>query len=189
MTAIALRPLAVMAAMVALLAAAPALAQSACPGRLSANAFAPIPRNAAIAVPDRPGGSPNERRLRDAVLAALRGTGRPVSADAPFVLSWRGGVSQEGGSGRGFADTMQDRTFREGDDLSWAHDAPRFGGRQMPTLRVSGLVELRERASNRVVWTAVLSCERHGTDDEALFGHLANAVAPLIGQTLAGRPF
>ena len=36
--------------------APPALAQSACPGRLSANAFAPVPRDAAIAVPDRAGG-------------------------------------------------------------------------------------------------------------------------------------
>lgn len=170
------------------LGAAPALAQSPCPGRLSANAFAPVPRNAAIAVPDR-AGTENERRLREAVLAALRTSGRQVSADAPYVLSWRGGVSQEGGSQRGFADTMQDRSFRQGDDLSWAQEAPRMGGRRMPTLRVSGLVELRERASNRVVWSAVLSCERHGLDDEALFGHLANAVAPLIGQGIAGRPF
>jgi hypothetical protein len=175
-------------ALLAGLAATPALAQSACPGRLSANAFAPVPRNAAIAVPDREG-TANERRLRGAVLAALRGAGRQVTPDAPYILSWRGGISQEGGSARGFADTMQDRSFREGDDLSWAHDVPRFGGREMPTLRVSGIVELRERASNRVVWTAVLSCERQGTDDEALFGHLANAVAPLIGQPVAGRPF
>lgn len=172
-----------------LLGTAPALAQSPCPGRLSANAFAPVARDAAIAVPERARGSPSEMRLREAVLAALRGTGRQVRADAPFILSWRGGISQEGGSARGFADTMQDRTFREGDDLSWAHDVPRFGGRQMPTLRVSGLVELRERASGRVVWSAVLSCERHGTDDAALFGHLAGAVAPLIGQPVAGRPF
>ena len=68
-------------------------------------------------------------------------------------------------------------------------NVPRAGGRQIPTLRVSGVVELRERSSNRVVWTAVLSCERRGTDDVALFAHLANAVAPWIGQPLAGRPF
>lgn len=175
-------------AALAALAATPALAQSACPGRLSANAFAPVPRNAAIAVPDR-AGTENERRLRNAVLAALRTNGREVSANAPYVLSWRGGVSQEGGSTRGFADTMQDRSFRDGDDLSWAQDAPRMGGRRLPTLRVSGLVELRERASNRVVWSAVLTCERQGVDDEAMFGQLANAVAPVIGQGVAGRPF
>jgi hypothetical protein len=35
----------------------------------------------------------------------------------------------------------------------------------------------------------VLTCERHGADDEALFAHLANAVAPWLGQSLAGRPF
>jgi hypothetical protein len=179
----------IMLAALLLLGATPTFAQSACPGRLSANAFAPVPRDAAIAVPDRAGGSPNEGRLREAILAALRGSGRQVRADAPFILSWRGGISQEGGSARGFGDTMQDRTFREGDDLTWAHDVPRFGGRQMPTLRVSGIVELRERASGRVVWTAVLSCERHGTDDQVLFGHLATAVAPLIGQSVAGRPF
>jgi hypothetical protein len=64
-----------------------------------------------------------------------------------------------------------------------------MGGRRIPTLRVSGTIELRERSSNRVVWTAVLTCERHGADDDALFAHLANAVAPWLGQSLAGRPF
>jgi hypothetical protein len=177
------------AAVAAMLAAAPALAQSPCPGRLSANSFAPVPRDAAIAVPDR-AGTENERRLRAAVLAALRSNGREVSATAPYILSWRGGISAEGGGGRGFSDTLQGRSFRDSDDLSWAHDLPRAGrGREVPTLRVSGVVDLRERASGRVVWTAVLSCERHGADDAALFGHLANAVAPWIGRPLAGRPF
>ncbi|MBP0465293.1 hypothetical protein J5Y09_15315 [Roseomonas sp. PWR1] len=168
--------------------AAPAFAQDTCPGRLSANAFAPVPRTAAIAVPDR-AQSENERRMRAAVLGALATSGRRVAADAPYILSWRGGVSTEGDNFGGFADTMQDRTFREGDDLSWAHDAPRMGGRRVASVRVSGVVELRDRASGRVVWTAVLSCTRHGTDDEALFAHLANAVAPWIGQAVAGRPF
>lgn len=183
-------PLAALALMVGALAAAPAaVAQSACPGRISANAFAPVPRDAAIAVPDRPGGSPNEMRLRRAVLAALQGSGRRVAPDAPFILSWRGGVSAEGDNFGGFGDTMQDRSFRDSDDLSWAQNVPRAGGRRVPVLRVSGVVELRDRAANRVIWTAVVTCERHGTDDEALFGHLANAVAPLIGQSVAGRPF
>lgn len=168
--------------------AAPVLAQSVCPGRLSANVFAPIPRDAAIAVPNRTQ-TENERRLRGAVLGALAGVGRRVADDAPYVLSWRGGISAEGDNFGGFADTMQGRTFRESDDLSWTSEVPRMGGRRVPTLRVSGVVELRERASGRVVWTAVLSCQRHGTDDEALFGHLATAVAPLIGQPAAGRPF
>ena len=186
MTAIARLPL----ALAALLLAAPAaLAQSVCPGRISANAFAPVPTGAAVAVPDRRGGSPNEMRLRDAVLAALQRNGRRVAADAPFILSWRGGVSAEGDNFGGFGDTMQGRSFRDSDDLSWAQNAPRAGGRRVPVLRVSGVVELRDRAANRVVWTAVITCERHGTDDEALFAHLAGAVAPLIGQSAAGRPF
>jgi hypothetical protein len=190
MTAIARIPLVAIALLfVALAAALPALAQSACPGRISANAFAPVARDAAIAVPDRAGGSPNEQRLRRAVLAALQGSGRRVAADAPFILSWRGGVSAEGDNFGGFGDTLQDRSFRDSDDLSWAQNVPRAGGRRIPVLRVSGVVDLRERASNRVVWTAVITCERHGTDDEALFGHLATAVAPLIGQSVAGRPF
>lgn len=167
---------------------APAAAQSVCPGRLSANAFAPVPRNAAIAVPDRTQ-TENERRLRAAVLGALVNAGRRVDANAPYILSWRGGISPEGDNFGGFSDTLQDRAFRDSDDLSWTHDVPRMGGRRVPTLRVSGIVELRERSTNRVVWTAVLSCERHGTDDAALFAHLANAVAPWIGQSLAGRPF
>lgn len=170
------------------LAAGPALAQSVCPGRISANAFAPVPRDAAIAVPDR-AQTENERRLRAAVLGALAGAGRRVDANALYILSWRGGISAEGDNFGGFADTMQGRTFREGDDLTWAHDMPRMGGRRIPTLRVSGIVDLRDRASGRVVWTAVLSCERHGTDDAALFSHLAGAIAPWIGQSLAGRPF
>ena len=170
------------------LSAAPALAQSACPGRLSANAFAPVPRDAAIAVPNRTQ-TENERRLRGAVLGALANAGRRVDANAPYILSWRGGISAEGDNFGGFSDTLQGRSFRESDDLSWTQDVPRMGGRRIPTLRVSGTIELRERSSNRVVWTAVLTCERHGADDDALFAHLANAVAPWLGQSLAGRPF
>lgn len=186
MPAIARIPLALA---VLLLATPAARAQSVCPGRISANAFAPVPRDAAIAVPDRAGGSPSEQRLRRAVVAALQGSGRRVAADAPFILSWRGGISAEGDNFGGFGDTMQGRSFRDSDDLSWAQNVPRAGGRRVPVLRVSGTVELRDRAANRVVWTAVVTCERHGTDDEALFGHLAGAVAPLIGQSAAGRPF
>lgn len=177
-------------ALAILLFAAPAaLAQSVCPGRISANAFAPVPRDAAIAVPDRAGGSPSEQRLRRAIVAAVQGNGRRVAADAPFTLSWRGGVSAEGDNFGGFGDTMQGRSFRDSDDLSWAQNVPRAGGRRVPVLRVSGTVELRDRAANRVVWTAVITCERHGTDDEALFAHLAGAVAPVLGQSAAGRPF
>ena len=54
-----------------LMTAAPALAQSPCPGQISANVFAPVPRDAAIAVPDRTGGGPTESALKQAVLAAL----------------------------------------------------------------------------------------------------------------------
>jgi hypothetical protein len=168
--------------------ALPAAAQSVCPGRLSANAFAPVPRHAAIAVPDR-AQTASERALREAVLGALANAGRRVDPNAPYILSWRGGISAEGDNYGGFSDRLQDRAFRESDDLSWAQEVPRMGGRRVPTLRVSGVVELRERSTNRVVWTAVLSCERHGTDDAALFAHLANAVAPWLGQSLAGRPF
>ncbi len=177
----------VFAAMLAL-AALPAAAQGVCPGRVSANAFAPVPRDAAIAVPDR-AGSPNEQRLRAAVLAALQRGGRRVAADAPYIISWRGGVSAEGDNFGGFADTLQGRSFRDSDDLTWAQNVPRAGGRRVPVLRVSGVVDLRERSSGRVVWTAVITCERSGADDEALFAQLANAVVPLIGQSAAARPF
>lgn len=176
------------AALLAAGLAGQAAAQSSCPGSVSAHAFAPVPPNAAIAVPDR-AQTPNERLLRGAVLAALQANNRRVAADAPYILSWRGGVSAEGDNFGGFGDTMQGRSFREGDDLSWVPEVPRMGGRRVPVLRVNGIVELRERASNRVVWSAMLSCQRHGTDDQALFNQLANAVAPLIGQSVAGRPF
>ncbi len=172
-----------------LLGAGPAFAQSACPGRISANAFAPVPRDATVAVPDRAGGSPNERALRDAVLGALANAGRRVDADAPFILSWRGGTSIEGDNFGGFNDRTSGRTFRESDDITWTQNVPRAGGRNVPTLRVSGSIDLRERATQRVVWTAVITCNRQGRDDAALFAHLANAVVPLIGQPAAGRPF
>ena len=112
-----------------------------------------------------------------------------MAADAPYVISWRGGVSAEGDNFGGFAHTMQGRSFRDSDDLTWAQNVPRAGGRRVPVLRVNGLVDLRERSSGRVVWTAVLSSERSGADDEALFAHLAGAVVPLIGQSTAARPF
>lgn len=168
---------------------APAFAQSACPGRISANVFAPVPANAAIAVPDRPGGSPNERALRDAVLAALANAGRRVEATAPYILSWRGGTSIEGDNFGGFNDRASGRTFRDSDDITWTQNVPRAGGRTVPTLRVSGSIDLRERASGRVVWSGVITCNRAGRDDAALFAFLANAVVPHIGQPAAGRPF
>lgn len=172
-----------------LLGALPAFAQSACPGRISANVFAPVPRDAAVAVPDRPGGSPNDRALREAVLGALANHGRRVDANAPYILSWRGGTSIEGDNFGAPQDNRPGRTFRESDDISWAQNVPRAGGRSIPTIRVSGTVDLRERATQRIVWTGVITCTRQGQDDRGLFGFLANAVVPYIGQPAAGRPF
>lgn len=181
-----LRPLIVAAL---LFGAAPAFAQSACPGRISANVFAPVPANAAVAVPDRAGGGPNDRMLREAVLGALANAGRRVDANAPYILSWRGGTSIEGDNFGGFNDRTSGRTFRESDDITWSQNVPRAGGRAVPTLRVSGTVDLRERATQRIVWSAVITCNRQGRDDASLFAFLANAVVPHIGQAAAGRPF
>lgn len=172
-----------------LLGAAPAFAQSPCPGRISANVFAPVPRDAAIAVPDRPGGGPNDRMLREAVLGALANAGRRVDANAPYILSWRGGTSIEGDNFGAMQDDRPGRTFRESDDITWTHNVPRMGGRTVPTLRVSGTIDLRERTTQRIVWTAFITCNRQGRDDRALFAFLANAVAPHLGQPAAGRPF
>ncbi|MBR0652615.1 hypothetical protein GXW78_23360 [Roseomonas terrae] len=172
-----------------LFGATPAFAQSACPGRISANVFAPVPRDAAVAVPERPGGGPNDRRLREAVLGALATAGRRVDANAPYILSWRGGTSIEGDNFGGFNDRSSGRTFRESDDISWTQNVPRAGGRNVPTIRVSGTVDLRERATQRIVWTAVITCSSQARDDASLFTFLANAVMPHIGQAAAGRPF
>ena len=171
------------------LGATPAVAQSVCPGRISAQAFSPVPRDAAIAVPDRPGGSANERALRGAVLGALANAGRRVDPNGPFILSWRGGITAEGDNFGGFNDRSSGRTFRESDDITWTQDVPRMGGRTVPTVRVTGTVDLRERSTQRIVWTAFINCNRQGRDDAALFGFLANAVAPHIGQPASGRPF
>ena len=86
--------------------------------------------------------------------------------------------------------------FQDSDDLSWVQDVPRLGrrgggggGGAPGTVRLNGVVELRERATGRVVWTAVISCDRNGNDQGALIGTLAAAVVPLIGQTVGGRSF
>jgi hypothetical protein len=175
------------------LATGPAVAQGgACPGHLSATALSPVPRDAvygiALANDDATG-----RALRDRLFAALRASGHRVGEPATHVLSWRGSVSTgNGGGGRGndpfgFRDADNNR---DSDDLGWMQDVSRTGRRgAVPVRRLNGSVELRDRASGRVVWTAILSCDRQGDDQAALIGTLVGAVVPAIGQTVAGRAF
>ncbi|TDH62202.1 hypothetical protein E2C06_12485 [Dankookia rubra] len=175
----------------ALLPAGQALAQAACPGHLSATALAPVPREAVYGIALR-NDDATGRALRDRVFAALRAAGHRVGEPATHVLSWRGSLSADGGRGGG-ADPFSFRDAdnnRDGDDLGWMRDVPRNRrGGAAPVRRLNGNVELRERASGRVVWTAVLSCDRQGDDQAALIGTLVGAVVPVIGQTVAGRAF
>lgn len=172
--------------------AAPAMAQHPCPGYVTANAMGAVPRNTPITIS---GNADNdaERRLRDSVAIALQRAGHPVTDDAPFLLSWRGGVSQEGlgrTHSRGVADTFSGSIFHDSDDLHWMQDVPRTSQRQQRgPARLSGFVELRDRQTRRVVWTAVVSCERQGFDQAALFGVLTGAVVPLIGRSANAQRF
>jgi hypothetical protein len=174
--------------------AAPAAAQHPCPGHISATALRPVPRDATFGIALR-GDEDIERALRDRTLAALRESERRVAEAPSHVLSWRGGLSMNGAASaplpslHGPADSFQDS-----DDLRWMQDVPRLGrrgagGGAPGTVRLNGVVELRERASGRVVWTALLSCDRHGDDRAALIATLVGAVVPLIGQTVGGRSF
>lgn len=176
-----------------LLGMAPAAAQHPCPGQISATALRPVPADAryGIALSDD---GPTQRQLRDTLFALLRRTGHQVGDPPTHVLSWRGGLNAAGGgrSGLGTDLLFNERdSFHDSDDLHWMQDVPRTRRAAPPPAdrRLSGSVELREVASGRVVWTAVLSCQRQGDDQTALIGALAAAVVPVIGQTVSGRPF
>lgn len=174
-----------------LLPAGGALAQAACPGHLSATALSPVPRDAVYGIALR-NDDATGRALRDQLFAALRASGRKVGEPATHVLSWRGGMSDGfGGGGRNDPFSFRDAdNNRDGDDLGWMQDVPRNARRGgPPARRLNGTVELRDRATGRVVWTAVLSCDRQGDDQAALIGTLVGAVVPVIGQTVGGRAF
>ena len=174
------------------LATGPAVAQGgACPGHLSATALSPVPRDAVYGIALR-NDDATGRALRDQLFAALRARGHRVGEPATHMLSWRGSLSTDG-IGRGGSDPFSFRDSdnnRDGDDLGWMQDVPRNARRGGPPVRrLNGSVELRDRTSGRVVWTAVLSCDRQGDDQAALIGTLVGAVVPAIGQTVAGRAF
>ena len=172
--------------------AAPAMAQHPCPGYVTANAMGAVPRNTPITISGN-ADNESERRLREAVVVALQRAGHRVTEDAPFLLSWRGGVSQDGlgrPNSRGVADMFSGSIFHDSDDLHWMQDVPRMSQRpKRGPARLSGFVELRDRESRRVVWTAVVSCERQGFDQAALFGVLTSAVVPLIGRSANAQRF
>ncbi len=175
----------------ALLPAGEALAQPACPGHLSATALQPVPRDAAYGIA-LSSDDATSRALREQVFAALRTAGKRVGEPATHVLSWRGSIGTNGAAGRTpdpFRFDDSDR-FHDSDDLHWMQDVPRIARRgASPVRRLNGSVELRDRATGRVVWTAVISCDRQGNDQAALIGTLVGAVVPVIGQTVAGRAF
>ncbi|NOG70664.1 hypothetical protein HJG45_09805 [Roseicella sp. DB1501] len=179
----------------ALLGPGAALAQNACPGHLSATTLAPLPHGAVLGIALR-NDDATGRALRDATEAALRRAGYRLGEPATHRLSWRGGLSTPGG-GRSGNDPFSFRDADnnpDGDDLSWMRDlsSPRSSSRRRggaPPQRLTGSVELRDRATGRVIWTAVLSCDRQGSDQAALIRTLVGAVVPAIGETVAGRAF
>jgi len=182
-------PMAILAAM---LAAAPAAAQTACPGRISATALRPLPADAVIGT-RLADDAPLQVALRDRLLAALRQAGRRVGDSPTHLLSWRGSLGGAGGAGGAGNDLLwseRDR-FQDSDDLSWMRTVPRARrpGGATAALRLNATVELREAAGGRVIWTAILSCERRGDDQAALIATLVGAVVPILGETVSGRAF
>lgn len=173
-----------------------AAAQPACPGSLSSTALRPVPADAVYGAALRTD-SADQELLRDQLFAALRRAGKRVGDPPTHVISWRGGVASGGGTGGlSTADRLfNDRdAFQDSDDLRWMRDVPRNprrgGGGGMGPIRLSGSVELREVASGRVIWTAVLSCQRDPMASQAaLAATLVGAVVPAIGQTVGGRGF
>lgn len=181
--------LAGIAALATLLAAPAARAQHPCPGHVSATALRPVPATASIMLGGR-ADSEAERGVRAAVTEALRRSGHPVAEQADYVLSWRGGMVREDAAGAGPMLFAEPDNFHDSDDLHWMQDVPRMSQRpQRGPARLSGFVELRDRESRRVVWTAVVSCERQGFDQAALFGVLTSAVVPLIGRSANAQRF
>jgi hypothetical protein len=177
-----------------LLLAAPARAQHPCPGHLSATALGAVPANATFGAA-LGSDTPVQMALRDRLFEALRRAGQRVGDPPTHVLSWRGGLSQgfAGGAGTSRADLLFDdrNSFQDSDDLHWMQDVPRTrrAPRAPAALRLNATVELRDVRSGRVVWVAVLSCDRQGEDQGALIGTLVGAVVPAIGQTVSARPF
>jgi hypothetical protein len=166
----------------------PAAAQHPCPGHISATALRPLPTGASFGVALS---SDDELQLalRDHVLAALRGAGRRVAEPPSHVFSWRGGLSRDGMDAAPRSLYGPVDSFRDSDDLRWMQELPRSRRPSAQPVRLNAVVELRERESGRVVWTAVISCERRGGDRAALMAALTGAVIPVIGQSAAARPF
>ncbi len=177
-------------------AAAPARAQHPCPGHISATALRPLPADASFGIA-LASDEEVQRALRQAALGALRAAGRRVAERedaATHLLSWRGGLGTNGEAPSVPSLYGPIDSFHDSDDLHWMQDVPRGRAagraRSAARLRLTGVVELHERASGRVAWVAVLSCDRRATGDrDALIGALVGAVVPLIGQSASGRPF
>jgi hypothetical protein len=172
-------------ALALLLMPALAGAQSLCPGHVSASAAAAIPAGARIDLQLNNDG-PTQLRVREVVRAGLRERGFVVAERPDFTLAWRGRAASPGSGG--FEIDSRDM-FRESDDFAWLGGAPRVArptARPAPAMRLNAVLEAREAATRRVVWTAVISCERRGTDEE-LARYLTGVLVPLIGRTVSGQ--
>jgi hypothetical protein len=172
-------------ALALLLAPGIAGAQSLCPGHVSASAAAAIPAGARMDLQLNNDG-PTQLRVREVVRTALRERGFQVAERPDFVLAWRGRAAMGGGGG--FEIETRDM-FRESDDFGWLGGAPhvvRRDPRPAPSIRLNAVLELREAATRHVVWTAVVSCDRQGTDEQ-LARYLTGVLVPLIGRTVSGQ--
>jgi len=165
-------------------------AQHPCPGHLSATALEPVPAGSLFGttLSDE---SPTQHLLRERLFESLRATGHKLGDPPTHLLSWRGILGTSGVAG-GLADRLQHDmgSHHDSDDLRWMQALPRSRLHAAPAARwLHAVVELRARESEHVVWIAVLSCERHGSDPEALAETLIGAVVPAIGHTVTIQPF
>jgi len=175
-----------------LLAPLPALAQGACPGRISSTVLGTVPSLAMLTV-QVPGDDQANQSFQRSMIAALRRSGFTIGAPPTHVLTWRGDINArsrpdplrtEQFSGRGSTPS------RGLDDLGWMQGVPRLErGAGSAVSRIEGSVELRDVSSGRVIWSAQLTCARAGSNDAALVGTLVGVIVPTIGQTVRNREF
>jgi hypothetical protein len=183
--------------------ALPAAAQSlVCPGRISARIGGEMPDKAAMLLAVKvPGDREIEVAFRRALFAALRRNDYIMGVPPTHFLIWQGNISRPPiGAPPPKAErplVREEQLGRETGEIVALPGMPTLDRDAMSfrpdTLRIEGLVQLRELLTGRVIWNAELTCARATLVDEgteaALVSTLVNAIVPAIGKTLRNKEF